>query len=113
MPMQWEWKNLTDWLRKNLATAATRSSTPTGAITRERLRLTCTPQLQRLLFVERLLNRRPGRLRWVLHLRTLTFIVGARPYWMAVLARSTLQKSHSLSTMLKFGSIKAGTLKRQ
>src|SRR5437868_7803295 len=78
---------------------------PTGVTIRKQLPLTCTPQLQRLPFAEWQSNRPPERLHWVMHPRTLTFIVGARRYWMAVLVRFTPQKSLSLSTTLKFAII--------
>src|SRR6267154_581901 len=78
---------------------------PTGGIILKRVRLTCTPQLRRLLFADRRLNRPRERPHWAAHLRTLMCIVGARRYWMAVLVRFTPQNSHLLSTMLKFAII--------
>src|SRR2546427_13175809 len=74
----------------------------TGASILRRLPLIYMPQLQRLLFADRRLNRPRERPYWALHLRTLMCMVGARRYWMAALVRFTLQKLHSLSTMLEF-----------
>src|SRR5207249_2539130 len=87
-------------------------SMPTGAIIPMRLRLTCTPQLQPLPFAVRRLSRPPERPHWVAHRRTVTFIVGARRYWMAVLVLFTPRSLHSLSTMLKFAIITVGAPRR-
>src|SRR5579864_8659622 len=112
MPMRWEWKNLTDWLRKNLATAARRSSTPTAAITLKQIHLTYMRSLLPLRFAVLPSNRQAGRLLWVARRHTLTFILGERPCWTIAPVPSTPAKSHSRSTMLKFATITVGALPR-
>src|SRR5437879_13910624 len=74
----------------------------TGASLLRQLALVYAPQWQRLPFADRRSSRPRERPHWATHLRTLMCTVGARRYWMAVLVRFTPQKSHLLSTMLKF-----------
>src|SRR6266571_7961542 len=112
MVVHWEWKNLTDWLRKNLVKAARRSSTPTGAITLKRLHLTCMPSLPPLPFAALRSSRLSGRLLWVARRHTLIYILGGRPCWTIAPVPSTPVKSHSRSTMLKFATITVGALPR-
>src|SRR2546425_13336940 len=112
MPLGWEWKNLTDWLRKNLATAARRLSTPTVAITLKRIRLTCMRSLLPLLFAVLPLSRPEGRLHWVARRHTLIYILGGRPCSTIAPVPSTPVKSRSRSTMLKFATITVGGLPR-
>src|ERR1700722_16409569 len=112
MPMRWEWKNLTDWLRKNLATTARQSSTPTGAITLKRTHLTYMRSLLPLLFGVLPSSRPAGRLLWVARRHTLTYILGGRPCWTIAPVPSTPAKSRSRSTTLRFATITVGALPR-